>query len=266
MKLYFRELKAYRNSTIIWIVSLSLLVIVFLSMFPSFTKDVEETKNILQNLPPFMASAAGISPDIMFSIYGFVSWLLTFVTLAGAVQSMNLGVGILSKEESGKTADFLLTRPISRKSVITSKLLAAFSLILITNIVFCLTTFAMAVVVVDTVFSATTLMLVLGKLFLIQLIFLALGFIVSVIINRVKSAIAVSLPTAFSLFIIGTLGVLLGVDSVKYISPFKLFDSDYIINNNAYDVKFLIGEAIFVLVAVALSYVIYIKKDIKAAS
>ena len=167
MKLYFRELKAYRNSTIIWIVSLSLLVIVFLSMFPSFTKDVEETKNILQNLPPFMASAAGISPNVMFSIYGFVSWLLTFVTLAGAVQSMNLGVGILSKEESGKTADFLLTRPISRKSVITSKLLAAFSLILITNIVFCLTTFAMAVVVVDTDFSATTLMLVLGKLFLI---------------------------------------------------------------------------------------------------
>ncbi len=266
MRVYFRELKAYRNSTIIWIVSLSLLVIVFLSMFPSFTKDVEETKKILHNLPPFMASAAGISPDIMFSIYGFVSWLLTFVTLAGAVQAMNLGVGILSKEESGKTADFLLTKPISRQSVVTSKLLAAFSLILITNIILCIATLVMAAVVVDTDFSTTTLMLVLGKLFLIQMIFLALGFLVSVIINRVKSAIAVSLPAAFSFFIIGTLGVLLGVDSVKYISPFKFFDSDYIINNNAYDVKFLIVEAVFVLVAVTLSYIIYVKKDIRAAS
>ncbi len=266
MRIYLRELKAYRNSTIIWIVSLLLLIIVFLSMFPSFTKDVEETKKILHSLPPFMASAAGISPDVMFSIYGFVSWLLTFVTLAGAVQAMNLGVGILSKEESNKTADFLLTKPISRKSVISSKLLAAFSLILITNIVFCAVALLMATIVVEVDFSITTLMLVLGKLFLIQMIFLALGYLVSVIINRVKSAIAVSLPTVFSFFIIGTLGAVLGIDSVKYISPFKFFDSDYIINNNAYDYKFLIIEAVIVSIAIILSYVIYIKKDIRAAS
>ncbi|NTW61703.1 ABC transporter permease subunit, partial [Candidatus Saccharibacteria bacterium] len=194
MKLFLRELKAYRNSTIIWTASLSLLVIVFLSIYPSFTNDVEATKKILQHLPPFMASAAGISPDILFSIYGFLSWLLTFITLAGAVQAMNLGVGILSKEESGKTADFLLTRPISRTKVVSAKLLAAFSLIAMTNIVFCVVSFAMAATVSTADFRIDTFMMILAKLGLIQLAFLALGFLLSVLLKKVKSAIAVSLP------------------------------------------------------------------------
>ncbi|MFZ2125501.1 MAG: ABC transporter permease subunit [Candidatus Saccharimonadales bacterium] len=266
MNIFWREVKAYRNSTIIWTLTLSLLLITFLSMFPSFSNDVEATKKILQNLPPFMASAAGISPDILFSIYGFMSWLLTFITLAGAVQAMNLGVGVLSKEESGKTADFLLTKPVSRTKVITGKLLAVIFLVLVTNVVFLVTAFAMAVAVTETDFNIGTLFLVSAKLVLIQMMFLVFGFLLAVIAKKIKSSIAVSLPAVFSLFIVGTLGAVLEIDSVKYISPFKFFDSDYIITNNSYDIKFLIIEAVFVVIAIILSYIIYIKKDIKAAS
>lgn len=266
MNVFRRELKAYRNSTIIWAISLSLLSVVFLTVYPSFTNDVEATKKILQNLPPVMAAAAGISPDIMFSIYGFMSWLLTFITLAGAVQAMNLGVGVLSKEESNKTADFLLTKPISRAKVVTSKLLAIISLIIITNIIFCAVTLTMAAIVSSTDYNVATLLMVLSKLILIQMIFLAFGFLLSIILKGIKSTIAVALPAVFSFFIVGTLGEVLGLDYVKYISPFKLIDTNYIITNNAYDVKPLIIEAVFVVAVIALSYFVYIRKDIKAAS
>lgn len=266
MNVFRRELRAYRNSTIIWAISLSLLVVAFLSLFPSFSKDVEVSKKILENLPPMVRSAIGLSADSFFSIYGFMSYLFTFVMLAGAVQAMNIGVGILSKEESGKTADFLLTKPISRSKVITNKLMASFWLIIVTNIVFCSVALVMAKIVSTEDFKVDLFLLISAKLILVQIFFLALGFLVSVLMPKIKSAIAVSLPTVFSFFIVGTLGVILGNDSVKYISPFKFYDSDYIIANNYYDVKFLLIELAFVVAAIVISYVIYIKKDIRAAS
>lgn len=266
MNIFLRELKTYRKSTAIWIVSLSLLAIVFLLMFPIFTKDVETTKKLLENIPPAMASAVGLSIDGLFSIYGFMSWLLTFITVAGAVQAMNLGVGVLSKEETGKTADFLLTKPISRTRIVFYKLLAILCLIIITNIVFYAVAFATASAVTTASFSLTTFLLIILKLVLIQIIFLALGFLLSVLISKIKSSIAVSLPTVFAFFIIGTLGEVLNLESIRYISPFKFFDSSYIINHNAYELKFLIVEFLFVSIAITLAYFLYIKKDIKATA
>lgn len=266
MNIFRRELKAYRNSTIIWVISLSLLVVMFLSLFPSFSKDVEVSKKILENLPPMVRSAMGLSAESFFSIYGFMSYLFTFVMLAGAIQAMNIGVGILSKEESGKTADFLLTKPISRFNVITNKIMASFWLIIVTNIIFCSVALMMARVVSTEDFKVDLLLLISAKLILVQIFFLALGFLVSVLIPKVKSAIAVSLPVVFSFFIGGMLGAILDSNIVKYISPFKFYDSDYIIANNHYDVQFLLIELVFVATAIVISYVIYIKKDIRSAS
>jgi ABC-2 type transport system permease protein len=265
MSVFRRELKAYRNSTIIWTVALSLLVVTFLSLFPSFSNDVEVTKKILENLPPVVSSAIGISAQNFFNIYGFLSYLFTFVMLVGSVQAMNIGVGILSKEESSKTADFLLTKPISRSKVITNKLFAAFILLIITNIVFCSVALMMAVLVSIDSFDITTFLLVSAKLVLVQIIFLSLGFLLSVIIPKIKSTITVSLPVVFGFFIAGTVGEILRLDYIKYISPFKLYDSEYIISHNAYDIKLLLFEAVFVIVMTAASYIIFIKKDIRAA-
>lgn len=266
MNIFFRELRAYRISTIIWTISLSLLVITFLSIYPIFIKDVETTKKILENLPPVVAAAIGLSINSLLSIYGFVSFLLTFITVAGSVQAMSLGVGILSKEESGKTADFLLSRPISRTKVITQKLLAITTLIVMTNIIFAVTAFATVAIVSTTDFNIGTFFLLISKLILIQLIFFAVGFLLSVLIPKIKSAIAITLPTVFSLFFIGTLTEVLHLDALKYISPFKFFDSNYIIANNALDPKFLIIEAVIIIVSITTSYLIYIKKDIRAAA
>lgn len=266
MDIFWRELKANRNSMIVWTASLSIMVVVFMSLYPSFANDVDAMKKILSNLPAFISSAIGVSIDSLFSIYGFLSYLFTFITLAGAVQAMNLGVGILSKEESGKTADFLLTKPISRASVVTSKILASVVVLLVTNIFFVSTAVMMAVVVTTTDFRLDTFLLVSAKLILIQTIFMALGLIVSMILKKIKSSIAVSLPTVFAFFIIGTLGAVLEIDSVKYISPFKFFDSNYIISNNAYEASFLIITAVFVVAAVAATYWMFIKKDIRSAS
>lgn len=266
MNIFWRELKAYRTSTIIWVVSLSLLVVMFFNIFPSFASDVEQSQKLLTNLPEAIRSALDISLSNFFTAYGFFAYLLTFVSVAGAVQALNLGVGVISKEDSGKTTDFLLTKPISRFKVVTSKIAAIFCLLVITNLVFSAVSLVAADIASTAVFDWKTFLLLSASLFLIQTFFMSLGLLSSVIIPRVKSAVVVSLPVAFGFFIIGTLGTLVGNDTVKYISPFKFYDPGYIMNHKGYEPKFLIIEAVLVIATIVLSYVIYLRKDIKAAS
>ena len=246
--------------------ALSAGAIVFLMMFPAFTKDVAASQKVLSNLPLAVREALGISLKNFFTIYGFFAYLFGFLCLAGAVQGMNLGVSALSKEQSGKTVDFLLTKPVSRMRVITSKLLAALTSLVIVNIVFSFIATVDAKLVSTDSFDAKIFLMISITMFFIQLFFLVLGTFFSVIIPRIKSVISVSLPTVFIFFIIGTLGAIIGNENVRYLTPFKFYDPTYIINHGAYEMRFVIVEVLFIIVTILASYIIYINKDIRAVS
>lgn len=266
MNVFNREIKAYWKSTLVWSASLSVGVVVFLSMFSAFSGDVDATKSIMEHFPPAIRTAFNLSLRNLFTIYGFLAYLLTFLTLAGAIQAMNLGVGIISKEESGKTVDFLLSKPITRTRVVTGKLLAALLLILFTNAIFVSVSIAMGEAVSKVDFDEKIYLLIATTMLLIQLFFLSFGALLSVIIPKIKSVIGVSLPAVFAVFFIGMLGSILDNENIKYLSPFKYYDSNYIIDHSAFDLKYLIIEAVFIVVAITASYILYIKKDIRAAA
>jgi len=266
VNVFFRELNAYRKSTIIWCASLAAILVVFMALYPAFTTDVAATRQVLAQFPAAMRNALNISLANFFTIYGFYGYLLGFAALAGAIQAMNVGNGIISKEVSGKTADFLLSKPMTRVRVMSAKLAAALAIIIITNVVFSGVSYLAALMVAPEKFAAGTLLLLASTMFLVQLVFLALGALFAVLIPKVKSVVSVSLPTVFTLYIIGTLGDVLGNDNVRYLSPFKFFDTNYIIRNVSLEGKFLVIEAAIIVVAIAASYVIYVKKDVRASA
>ena len=71
-------------------------------------------KKYLKDYPEPVRKALGLSVDSISSILGFYSYIFLYITLCGAIQAMNLGTSIISKEVSEKTADFLLTKPVTR--------------------------------------------------------------------------------------------------------------------------------------------------------
>ena len=266
MNVFLRELTAYRKSTVTWALSLSGIIVMFMALYPAFTTDIAATKEILSQFPPALRTALNISLANFFTLYGFFGYLLGFAMLAASIQAMNLGVGVISKEVSGKTADFLLSKPISRATVVTSKLGAALVMLLITNVVFWTVSFFAATAVSKEPFQAETLLLLLSTLLLVQLIFLALGALFAVIIPKVKSVVSVTLPTVFTFYIIGAIGDVLENDSVRYVSPFRFFDTNYIITNGSLEGKYLAVEAAIIVIAVALAYVLYLKKDVRSST
>lgn len=266
MNLVKRELAANIRSTLIWAASLTLLGIVFLSMLPAFTQDVEASRNILSNLPSAVRDALNISLETFFSVYGFFAYLLTFVTLAAAVQAMNFGVSLVSKETSGKTDDFLLTKPITRSDILSAKLMAGLLLLIGSWTVFSVGSLIAAYIVSDEVIDATIFLTLTETVLLVQLFFFSVGFLLSVIIPKIKSVIAVSLPVVFSFFIIGMVGDIVAGDKVRYLTPFKFFDSTYIISNVGFEAPYVILEVVVVCLSLIAGYLIYDRKDIKAAS
>ncbi len=262
MNMFLHELRAYRKSTVIWTLSLVILVVLFLSMFPSFSKDAEEFQKLLEGFPAELRKAIGLSIDSIATLIGFFSYSFLYLKLAGAIQAMNLGISILSKETREKTADFLLTKPVTRMQVVTSKLLAALVSLIITNLAFVAAAFLMAGVVAGDDFSKKALLLITLTLFFVQLMFLSLGIIVAVVFPRIKSVITVALGTVFGFFMLGMISSTTGDNVLRYLTPFNYFDSAYIALHQKYEISFAAAGTIMIITAIIASYYLYAKKDV----
>ncbi|MGM0921456.1 MAG: ABC transporter permease subunit [Bacillota bacterium] len=264
MNIFLHELKVYRKSTIIWSLSLIVIIVIFMSMYSSFAEDAEGFMKILESYPDAIRNALGFNQGNFFTILGFYSFPLSFITLCAAIQAMNLGTSIVSKEVREKTADFLLTKPVTRTKILTAKLLAALVSIVMTNIVYFAAASFVALQVKTDDFSLKTFFLLSLTIFFIQLIFLAIGIIISVMVHKIKSVLTVSLASVFAFYFLGMFSDTTGHEVKRYFSPFKYFDTAYIIKHSSYEASFLIVGGVIIILAIAASYIVYTKKDIHA--
>lgn len=267
MNIYLFELKSLRRNAIIWTCSMLVLPLLFLTMYSGIAKDANEFKDLLSNYPPAIRAILGINLDYIASILGFYSFIFSFVIICGTIQAMNLGVSILSKESRERTADFLLVKPVSRDSIISAKILAALTTLLTTDIIFLLVTYILANIVKTEDFDGQKFLLINLTMLFVQLIFFAAGLLISVFFNKIKNVLPISLGIVFGIYFIGAL-LVTGEDAEKlrFISPFKYFDTTYILKNSGYELSYMILSAAIIIVCIAASYFIYTKKDIHAVS
>lgn len=267
MNMFLHELKSMRKSAVIWTLSLIVLTAVFFSIYPSMSQNAADYKKLLSSYPAQLREMIGIDVDYVTSILGFYAMVFSFIVLCGAVQAMNIGVSLLSKENRERTADFLLVKPVSRFSIVSSKLLAGLVIIISVNIVFYAASWLIANGVKTTDFDVKRFLMINLTLFFIQLIFLSLGLMVSVFFKKLKSVLPLSLGVVFGLYVIGAF-VSTGKNSAasRFISPFRYFDIKYIIKNGSYETSYLAAGAVITVVSILISYIVYIKKDIHAVS
>jgi len=266
MNMFLYEVKSLRKSTITWTLSILSLAALYLSLYQSIVKDAEDFKELLGGYPPAVRAILGINLDYITSLLGFYAFIFSFIIICGAIQAMILGVSILSKEARERTADFLLVKPVSRISIVSAKLLAAFTSIVITNILFISLTTLMANLT-NKDFSVKLFIMINLSMFFVQIIFVAIGMVISVFFKKIKAVLPISLGVVFGFYFIGAFLVTDNSDKVERIlSPFKYFDVIYIIDNASYEAFYMVIGAAVVVVSIVASYIIYNKKDIHAVS
>ncbi|TXI87506.1 MAG: ABC transporter permease [Chryseobacterium sp.] len=262
MNIYWQELKFYRRSMIIWIISLCAVALLFLSMYSSLSGQIEQFRAVISNYPKALLAAINFRFEIFYSIYGFLSYIMTFVWLAGAIQATNLGISVLSKEVSGKTADFLLSKPVSRNKMLLQKFLAVFTVILVTNIVFTAFNLIGSRLFSPSTFNFKLCLLISLTLFFVQMFFLAIGYLLGAVVPKIKTVISYSLPIVFGLFILSSFSGILDKPETFYFTPFKYFDATYIFRTGHYEYKYLWVLLSLVVFCMFVSFVFYNRKDI----
>jgi len=258
MNIYLHELKFNYKSVLIWVSVAIVLMLFYIAFYSSFSIDMNSFVELMDNLPDAMKSAMGIDISIIGSILGYYAFILIVILVCMSVQSIILGLSILSKEERGKIADFLLTKPISRIKIITAKLLSSLTIILFINIILFISNYLILLTVGGEVFNFKVYTLLTLPILFIQLLFFAIGFLISVILKKIKTVLPIAMGIVFGFYFLS----MFGDEKLKVIMPFKYFDATEIILNIKYDIKYLIITFSFILISIVLSYIIYNKKDI----
>ncbi|MDO5650136.1 MAG: ABC transporter permease subunit [Gallicola sp.] len=135
MNVFFRDLKSGFKSLSIWTISIASFIFLVMIMFPEMEGDMDAINESFANMGGF-TEAFGLDVLQMstpMGFYGIESG--NIIGIGGGMFSALLGVTALSKEEGNHTAEFLLSHPVKRSKVVTEKLLAVFTQILIINIV-----------------------------------------------------------------------------------------------------------------------------------
>ena len=256
------ELKQYKTSIIIWALVLSLAIMFILPMFSGImTEDKSSVVSSLQDNP--MMAAMGISAENFFSPLGVYAFLSSFLMLAASIHAINLGLSIITKEHMQNTADFLMTKPYSRKQIFLSKMAAGLCAIFIIAIAYCIGGFVAMFIVTGGGFDNAIFALLSLVFPLLQVLFLLIGVLIGIIISRVGSTLPLALGAAFGLYVTGLFSNVVNSDIARRFSPFRYFNSNYIMENTQYESSYLILYIVLLLISIAASYMIYMKKDIK---
>lgn len=262
MNMYRHELRMNRKSAVMWAIALVGIVCLFMSMYPTFAKESEQFKEVLRTMPEEVLAAFGLQIDSIASLLGFYSYVFLYITLGGAIQAFHLGASIISAETRAKTADFLLTKPVTRGAVLRAKLLAALTILAATHAIYYGASAAMASLVQREPFSMSAFALVNVSLLLTQLIFLALGFAAALLLPRLKTVLPLSLGVVFALFMLSATLASSGDGKLRYLTPFQYFDRAYIVRHESYEPEFLAAGAAVIAVCVLFGAIRYLKRDV----
>lgn len=263
--MFARELKANTRFTILWTFALSAWIVLISLFYPAFSENAAIIEKALESYPEAVRSLLGLSQDSLSSYMGFYTFIFNGVVELGAVQAMILGATVLFKERSGKTADFLFTKPVSRKQIMTSKLGAATVCMTFTTFV-CFAVTIMTAFIISGEVNMIIFFMIDMALWFVQLIFMSLGLLIAVVFPNMKSATGIAVGSLLlSVIVYNVLKPVMGGYNVRYLIPFHYFDSEWIVRYGSYEAPFVLTAILLIAASVAAGYAVYDKKDIHAA-
>lgn len=267
MNIFREEMRRGLKSLITWTLSLIIITFLFMMIYPSMSPQMAEFTKVIESFPVEFRQAFGMTNLTDGGFIGFYSFIFIFVLLAGAIQATNLGVSSLSMEVRDKTADFLYAKPVSRCRIVTAKIASVLAQILIVSVVFILSAWFILAAAnrassTESKLDVTLFFLMTCTLFLLQLIFAGIGLMISAFLRRIRTVLPVSMGVVFFFYTLFILNQTLDSAELGLISPFSYFDLNKIMENKAYDPKYLIVASVLFVICIAATYRIYMKKDL----
>ncbi|GFI26773.1 hypothetical protein IMSAGC012_01896 [Lachnospiraceae bacterium] len=260
MTLVKHELKQGKTSLLIWTAAIGFLLAICIFLFPEMKGQMDSVSDMFSSMGSF-TEAFGMDRLNFGTLIGFYAVECgNILGLGGAFYAALCAAGILSKEEKDKTAEFLLTHPVSRKRIMTEKLIAVLVQITAMNIMIYAISVG-SIAVVGEAIPLKEISLLHLAYYLLQLELAGICFGISSFLR--KGSAGVGLGIAAMMYFLNLIANIADVaEFLKYITPFGYCEGADIVANGRLDGVMVAVGAVIGLGGIMAAYLKYTKKDI----
>lgn len=260
MTLVKHELRQGKISFLIWTVSVGFLLAVCVFLFPEMKGQMDGVNDMFASMGSF-SEAFGMDRLNFGTLIGFYAVECGNVLgLGGAFFAALCAVGILSKEEKDKTAEFLLTHPVSRRRIVTEKLIAVLLQITAMNLIIYAVSVGSIAAVGETIPWKEISLMHLAY-YLLQMELAGICFGISAFLRNGSAGVGLGIA-AMMYFLNLIANIAESAEFLKYITPFGYCEGADIVANGGLDGTMTAIGAAVGIGGIVIAYLKYTKKDI----
>lgn len=263
--LFLKEMRRNASGLITWLIVITVLITITMSVYRTFMENQSKITGMLTLIPKGALQFKGISNfNDLLSVLGFYAANnVIYMMVLGSIFAIVLSSNIVLKEEYDKTAEYLLTRPVTRSEIFFSKLAVVGLNVFLLNLVTALAGFICMELVKKGPFSVTSFLILSLYTLLLNLLFGSIGLFMSTLVRRAKPITTLAIGMVLIFYFIHTLSKITeSISAIGYISPFRYVDMNVVSPSYRLDIwhlAYFIGISLFLT---GLSYRIYKRKDI----
>ncbi len=260
MTIVKHELRQGRTSWLIWTGCIGFLLAICIFLFPEMKGEMDAVSDMFSSMGSFTA-AFGMDRLNFGTLMGYYAIECGNVLgLGGAFYAALTAADSLSREERLRTAEFLLTHPISRGRVVTEKLVSVLlRIVAMSAVIYALSVGSMAAIGEEIPWKELNLLHL--AYFLLQVELAGLCFGVSAFLRRGSAGVGLGIA-AMAYFMNLIANITESVDFLKYITPFGYCDGADIVSSGKLDAGMVAIGGCICAAGIAAAYFKYLKKDI----
>jgi len=263
--LFFKEMKRNAPALILWMVVISILVSFAMSLYPSVIENQSKVFEMMNLVPEEVLRLIGIQDfrDKLKPLEFYAVNNVIYMMVLGSIYAIVMSSNILLGEEYNKTAEYLLSRPLTRSDIFISKMLILILFVLILNMVVALSGLLTMKLVQHEPVDIKAFFIVSVYTLLLNIQFAAIGLIISTLVKRPKPITTFCAGLVMVLYFIHTISKMTdGAAIIGYLSPFSYVDLNT--SDTAYrlEIWHLLFFLTTTLLLTGISFKLYQRRDI----
>ena len=206
--------------------------------------------------------SVGLSMSFLSEPLGIYAFLTSFFMIASGIFGMHFGLSIHTKECSGKTAEYLFTKPYPRRSIFLAKAAAVAcgeAVVCGGYVLFSLASLALF----QPGFSLGQFFLIACSLWIVTLFFSAAGLLVGILFSKNRSPLLTAGIVIFTEYCITSFSRVTGLRPLSFLSPYSYFSASEIARTGCYEWPYLLCCVLLMAVFSVTAYGVFLRKDIQ---
>lgn len=257
-----KELKSNRRSLLIWIGVMLGMISIGAAEYSVVVEAGDAIMDLFESLPSVLAIGFGIDSIPVNTPVGYYVMMYLWYCIIAFTHAAVLGSTIISKEERNRTAEFIFTKPFTRKDIITSKIIAAIVNMVIITLVTLIGNLIMLAPKIEGVSILSEITISLLAMFIVQILFLFIGLLFSAIFPSYGKALSFSaLFVALSYFLMIIIKMIGTIDFLSILTPFMYFTGTGLVENGI-SVFYILLTVVITITAGYLTYYKYESRDL----